>query len=55
MQHLSHSWITTAPPRVRSVRGPQAADSSNGFNPLPAGGDESVGLWLVPAAELDLG
>ncbi len=40
MQHLSHSWITTAP----LVFGPYVP----GTDSSPAGGDNPTGLWLTP-------
>ncbi len=40
MQHLSHSWITTAP----LVFGQYVP----GTDSSPAGGDNPVGLWLMP-------
>jgi hypothetical protein len=48
MQHLSHSWITTAPLVFGQYVPAQGANSSDGFNATPAGGENPVGLWLVP-------
>ena len=44
MQHLSHSWITTAP----LVFGQYVPATNSADNAMPAGGENPVGLWFMP-------
>ena len=48
MQHLSHSWITTAPLVFGQYVPATSPTQANGFNASPAGGDNPMGLWLMP-------